>query len=155
LAGALLQGVAVLSVLAVVAWLLAFGSGSKHAASQPYFVVGLGAAVFAAMVSVWLSGRIAASRTAKAGGDAALTARLEGLRLQGLMAAGFGAKLVVMTAGVFLLRAIPIRAHDVAADVKFVDIVSFAVTFAAASLVLQLITATAIARSLRRRAQAT
>ena len=158
-AGALVRalglGVVALAVLAVPAWLLCFRSGADWALSQPYFVVGLGAAVFAAIISVWLNGRIAAHRTAKAGGDAALTARLEGLRLQGLLAAGFGAKLVVVTVGVVAGRAFPLRLNEVASDVKFVDIVSFAVTFAAASLVMQLITATSIARSLRRRVRAT
>ena len=152
---ALSVGVGVLTVLAVPVWLLCFQGEARLTASQPYFVVGLGAAVFAAMISVWLNGRITARRTAAAGGDAALTARLEGLRLQGLMAAGFGAKLVVLVAGVFLLRATPLRRNDVAADVKFADLASFAVTFAGASLVMQLITAASIARSLRRKTRTT
>jgi hypothetical protein len=80
-----------------------------------------------------------------------LDARLEGLRLQGLMAAAFGAKLLVLTVGVFALRAFPLRVNEVAADVKFVDLTSFAVSFAGASLIMQLITATSIASSLRRR----
>lgn len=146
-------GVLALAVIAVPTWLLVFRGEADLAASQPYFVVGLGAAVFAAIISVWLNGLITARRTAAAGGDAALTARLEGLRLQGLMAAAFGAKLVVLTVGVFALRAFPLRLDEVAADVKFVDLVSFAVTFAGASLVMQLITAASIASSLRRRAR--
>jgi len=144
-------GLAALAVLGLPTWLIAFRAEQQLAASQPYFIVGLGAAVFAAIISVWLSGMITARRTAAAGGDAALTARLEGLRLQGLMAAGFGAKLIVLTIGVFALRAFPLRLNEVAADVKFVDLLSFAVTFAGASLVMQLITAASIARSLRRR----
>lgn len=151
---ALGSSLAVLLVLGLPTWFLLFRDGGEFANSAPYFTVGLGAAVFAALISVWLSGRITARRTAAAGGDAAMTARLEGLRLQGLMAAGFGAKLVVLTIGVFALRAFPLRINEVAADVKFVDLLSFAVTFAGASLVMQLITAASLARSLQRRTTA-
>ena len=72
-----------------------------------------------------------------------------------MVAAGFGAKLVVLVAGVFLLRATPLRLNEVAADVKFADLASFAVTFAGAALVMQLITAASIARSLRRKTRTT
>lgn len=144
-------GVIAILLVGVPVGFLVYGSERELAASQPYFVVGLGAAIFAAIISVWLSGRITAKRTASAGGDAALTARLEGLRLQGLMAAGFGAKLLVLVIGVFALRAFPLRVGEVATDVKFVDLVSFAVSLAGASLVMQLITATSMANSLRRR----
>ncbi len=153
LARALGSGLLVLAVPAVLTWLLVFRGEAKLSGSQPYFMVGLGAAVFAAIISVWLNGLLTARRTAAVGGDAALTAQLEGLRLQGLMAAAFGAKLVVLTIGVFALRAFPLRIDEVAADVKFVDLTSFAVTFAGASLVLQVTTAASIARSLRRRAR--
>ncbi|MGK0201791.1 MAG: hypothetical protein ACI9S9_000853 [Planctomycetota bacterium] len=148
---ALTLGVIAILVIGVPVGLLVFGADCELAASQPYFVTGLGAAIFAAIISVWLNGRITKKRTAAAGGDAALTARLEGLRLQGLMAAAFGAKLLVLTIGVFALRAFPLRPGEVATDVKFVDLTSFAVSFAGASLVMQLITATSISNSLRRR----
>jgi hypothetical protein len=46
---------------------------------------------------------------------------------------------------VFLLRALPLREGGV----KFTDTATFAVTFVAASLVLQLVTAASISRSLR------
>ena len=144
-------GVIAILLVGVPVGFLVYGSECELAASQPYFVVGLGAAIFAAIISVWLSGRITPKRTASAGGDAALTARLEGLRMQGLMAAGFGAKLLVLVIGVFALRAFPLRVGEVATDVKFVDLVSFAVSLAGASLVMQLITATSMANSLRRR----
>ena len=147
-------GLIALLVIGVPVALLVFGADCELASSQPYFLVGLGAALFAAVFSVWLNGRITAKRTAAAGGDAALTARLEGMRLQGLMAAAFGAKLLVLVIGVFALRAFPLRVGEVASDVKFVDLTSFAVSFAGASLVMQLITATSIANSLRRRAEA-
>lgn len=148
---ALALGVLAIVVVGVPVGMLVYGTGTELAASQPYFAVGLGAAVFAAIISVWLNGCITRKRTAAAGGDAALDARLEGLRLQGLMAAAFGAKLLVLTVGVFALRAFPLRVNEVAADVKFVDLTSFAVSFAGASLIMQLITATSIASSLRRR----
>ena len=113
----------------------------------------MAAAISTAIISVWLSNRISANRSAAAGGDAALNARLEALRLQGLMAAGFGAKLIMLVIGVFTLRAFPLRLGEVASDVKFVDLVSFAVTFAGAALVMQMISAVSIANTLRRRAE--
>ena len=148
-------GVGVLALIAT-GWpvsYLVFGAGSDLSASLPYFITGIAAAIATAIISVWLSGRISANRTAAAGGDAALNARLEGLRLQGLMAAGFGAKLIMLVIGVFALRSFPLRLGELASDVKFVDLVSFAVTFAGAALVMQMITAVSIANTLRRRAE--
>lgn len=126
--------------------------GGELGGAWPYFVVGLGAAGFAAMFAVWLHGRIANGTPSGARPDA----RLEGVRLQALLAAAFGVKLAVLAVGVFVLLQVPLRAVSdgdggAAATVKFTDIATFAVSFAGASLVCQLATAAALARSLRRR----
>lgn len=131
----------------------AAGSTSELDAAWPYFGVGLAAAAFAAMLAVWLHGRIANGRALP---GAPLDGRIEGMRLQALLAAAFGAKLAVLAAGVFVLLQVPLRAaaggDDAgAATVKFTDIATFGVSFAGASLVCQLATAAALANSLRRR----
>ena len=147
---ALALGVAAIAVPGAVVGALVFTGDGALAAAAPYYAVGLGAAVFAAMFTVWLHGRLASAGSGGTGADMRLAARVQALRFQGLLAAAFGVKLVVLVAGVFVLRAVPLREGGV----KFTDTATFAVTFVAASLVLQLATAASISKSLRDRGRA-
>lgn len=111
--------------------------------SLPYFVTGYAAAVFAAMIGVWLHGRFLDGRRVAALGAAfASDPRLQASRLQSLLAAAFGGKLFVLIVGVFGLRQ---------AGAKFADITTFAVTFAGASLLCQLATAGFLSRAVQLR----
>lgn len=116
---------------------LAWWSGLVPTASAPFGALGAMAALGAAMVAVWLHGRFLSGRGAERfAGDG----RLLAAHLQGLLAAAFAVKLLVLIAVVFALRQ---------QGVKFDDIATFAVTFAAASLLCQVTTAACLARSIR------
>ena len=140
-------GVLALAAVASLAGFVLF-SGSVVAADSSavadtfqHYMLGLCAAVFAAMFTLWLHGRLA-SRPSLGGLE--LDGKLEGQRLQALLAAGFGVKLLVLVVGVLLVRSFPLNSGDV----KFAQIATFAITFAGAALVLQFVTAVSISRSL-------
>lgn len=146
---ALMVAVAVVVVAATLAGLLVFGGDAFAPASAlPYFVAGVLGAVVAMTGTVWLHGRFAA--TPVPGGDPGRAAYVATSRLQSLLAAAFGVKLAVVVLGVLALKQFPLTSEPT----KFIDIATFAVTFAGASLLCQLGTALVLARTLRRRSAA-
>lgn len=125
--------------------LLFSGSDPLPASTLPYFVAGLGAAGFAAMFTIVVHGRFAAAKV-PAGTDPARVAVLVTGKLQTLLAMAFGVQLFVLVVGVLFLKRFPL----VEGGTKFSETATFAVTFAAATLLCQLATAGVLARSLRR-----
>ena len=129
----------VVGVAAAVVGGLVFGLGWLPGSALPYYMLGIGAALFAGMLALWLHGRLLDPRAAMPyAGDGRLMAG----RMQSLLAAAFGVKLVVLTIGVFALRQ---------SGAKFADTTTFAVTFAGGALLCQLATAAFLARTLRHR----
>jgi hypothetical protein len=146
---AMMQAFALLAVVGSGLGALLFGGGNLLAASDlPYFVVGLGAAAFAAMFTVWVHGRFAAtpSPAIAPNGNPANAGHLITARLQSLLAAAFGVKLIVLVLAVLALKQFPLGEETA----KFSELTTFAVTFAGAALLCQLATAFALARTLRR-----
>lgn len=145
----MVQALILLSVVGAGLGALLFGGGNLLAATDlPYYVVGLGAAAFAALFTVWVHGRFAAtpSPTPSPNGNPSNTAHLITARLQSLLAAAFGVKLIVLVLAVLALKQFPLGAETA----KFSELTTFAVTFAGGALLCQLATAFALARTLRR-----
>lgn len=139
LARALGVALLVVGATATVVGALVFGLGALTSDALPYYGLGIGAALFAGMLALWLHGRLLDPRaTIPYAGDGRLMAG----RMQSLLAAAFGVKLVVLTIGVFSLRQ---------SGAKFADTTTFAVTFAGGALLCQLATAAFLARTLRHR----
>jgi len=106
--------------------------------------LGAGAALASGAAATAVHALLLRDRTAAPGSVPAATAgRLHAMRMQAALGIGFLAKLAGLGIGVGAL---------VAADVKFTAIASFAVAFAAASLVFQLCTALSLARAASGRA---
>ncbi len=123
--------VAVVAGLTVVAGVLP--------ADAPVFVAaGAGAAALAGGLAVLFHGRFLDRRaTAHLRNDGPLLAG----RLQSLLAAAFGLKLLVLVIGVLTLRGL---------GVKFEQLAAFAIAFAAASLLCQIVAAGYLVRALSR-----
>ena len=142
---ALLVAVTLVTVVGLGLGLLLFGGDALLPKDAlPFYIAGLTAAGFAAMLTVWLHGRFAA--TPAPTGDPARTGHLITARLQSLLAAAFGVKLVVLVLGVLIIKQFPLGEEPA----KFSQLATFAVTFAGAALLCQLGTAFALARTLRR-----
>lgn len=132
---ALLRGAATVGALAAVAW----ATDVAPAGAEPFVALGACAALAATGIALVLHGRILDRRfAARMANDAQLIAG----RLQGLLAIGLLVKLFVLTAGVLWLRA---------GGVKFAATATFAVAFAAASLVCQVTAAGSLVRTMSRR----
>lgn len=115
---------AALAVVVVVA--LGAALGLAPAEAGEYLFAGGAAAIAAAAVALAVHGRFLGTRSQVAGGgDAALVAT----RLQALLGAAFAVKLFVVVVAVFLLQRL---------GTKFECTATFAVTFAAASIVGQI-----------------
>lgn len=132
---ALLRGALAVGLLAVGAW----ATGALPPASHPFLALGAGAALAATGLAVVLHSRILDRRFAA---SMAHDPRLIAGRLQGLLAVGLLLKLFAVTLGVLWLRAV---------GVKFEAVATFAVAFAAASLVCQVTAAGSLVRSTARR----
>ncbi|MBX3463816.1 MAG: hypothetical protein KF830_11655 [Planctomycetes bacterium] len=132
-------GVGVLTAAVLLAW----SAGLLPAATTSYAVLGVGAAVGAGVLALAAHRRILARAT----GPYAQDGRLLAGRLQGLLGAAFAAKLAVLVLGMLYVNRV-LAAEAAAA--KFAATASFAIAFAAASLVLQLGTAGYVARALGR-----
>lgn len=144
---ALAQSLVLVAVVGAALGALLFGGDNLLAASDlPYYGAGLGAAAFAAILAVWIHGRFAATPAPSSSADPAHTAHLITSRLQSLLAAAFGVKLVVLVLAVVVLKQFPLGEETA----KFSELTTFAVTFAGAALLAQLATAFALARTLRR-----
>lgn len=130
---ALAAGVGVAGAAFALAWLVgAFPEGATWFAA-----VGALAAVGAALVAVFLHGRfLSRDATRRFGGDGRLLAG----HLQSLLAAAFAVKLAFVVLGVLVLRQ---------QGVKFTELATFAVTFAAVSLLCQMATAGFLARAIQ------
>lgn len=127
------------SGVVMLAFALAWVAGAFPAGTSVFAGFGLLAAVGAAMVAVWLHGRFLAGRTAQQlVGDGRLLAG----HLQSLLAAAFAVKLAVLVVAFLVLRQ---------QGVKFSELATFAITFAAASLLCQLATAGYLARAVQSR----
>ncbi len=127
-----LGGAVVFAAFGVAWWI-----GVVPPASASFGALGAVAAIVAAIVAVWLHGRFLSGRGAERfAGDGRLLAG----HLQGLLAAAFAVKLLVLVVAVFALRQ---------QGVKFDDVATFAVTFAGASLLCQVTTAACLARAVR------
>lgn len=122
--------------------------------ARPYYLIGLAAAGFAAVFTIWVHGRFAAARAPIGQGMGGQGMNGQGAgalvagRLQSLLAAAFGVKLFVLVVGVLALKRFPIGAEPP----KFLETATFAVSFAGAALLCQLVTALLLARALTRRA---
>jgi hypothetical protein len=134
LLGPLARGAVVVAALA----LAVRATGAAPAGSDPYVALGAGAALLATGIALVLHGRIMDRRFAA---GMANDPRLIAGRLQGLLAVGLLLKLFTVTVGVLWLRA---------AGVKFGEVATFGVAFAAASLVCQLTAAGSLVRSASR-----
>lgn len=122
-------------VLAVAALVGAtWVSGAVAPADMPWVAGGAGLAVLGAALALLVHRRFVAAQAAQFGNDP----RLLSMRLQGLLGLGFGIKVALVVVAVLVLRG---------NDVKFPQLAAFAVAFAAASLVAQLLLATALLRS--------
>lgn len=110
-------------------------------ASLRYVAGGVAAAVLALALALRFHGRLLQRAANAAGGmlatDRKLAARLEGGRLQALLAAAFVLKLLALVVGVLVLRT---------NGVKFSDVAAFAIAFAAASLICQVVAAGSLVR---------
>lgn len=123
----------------MLAFALAWVAGAIPAGNAVFAAFGVLAAVGAAMVAVWLHGRFLAGRTARQlAGDGRLLAG----HLQSLLAAAFAVKIAVLVVAFLLLRQ---------QGVKFSELATFAITYAAASLLCQLATAGYLARAVQPR----
>ena len=141
---ALTFGLLAIVVAGAVGWAVLFWGGAGASDIRPaFYMLGLGGAAFAGIMTVWLHGRLASLQS---GQGAAVTGRLVAARMQALLASGFAVKLGVLVVGFFGLRRITIGG----VPTKFTDVATFAVTFAAAALLCQLTTAALMARSMRR-----
>lgn len=135
LAKALGVGIGVVMFAFAIVWV----AGVLPAGDAAFATFGVLAALGAAVVVVWLHGRFLGGRTAhRLAGDGRLLAG----HLQGLLAAAFGAKLAVLVVAFLVLRQ---------QGVKFSELATFAITFAAASLLCQLVTAGYLARAIQPR----
>jgi len=105
--------------------------------SLRYVVGGVGAAILALAIALRFHGRLLRRAGSAAVADPKLAARLEGGRLQALLAAAFVLKLLALIVGVLVLRA---------NGVKFSDVAAFAIAFAAASLICQVVAAGSLVR---------
>lgn len=126
-----------LLVLAFAA--LAWGSGLVNGDVTGSYLFGIGSALAAAMVAVWLHGRFLDPKTTA---PFARDGRLVASRLQSLLAAAFGVKLAMLVLGLVALRQ---------SGVKFPGIATFGISFAGASLVCQVATAWYLSRAIHRR----
>lgn len=122
------------AVVTVVAWLV-WRSGVVVADSGDLVAWGVFAAVGASAAALLLHVRILAMRPGTGGSDGALLAA----RLQGLLGAAFLMKLVVVAIAVLSMRQ---------AGAKFETIAIFAITFAVASIIGQVISASLVARAI-------
>jgi hypothetical protein len=135
----LLRGAVAVGTLAAGVWV----TGALSPATQPFMVLGAGAALGATGLAVALHSRVLDRRfAASMGHDPKLIAG----RLQGLLAVGMLLKLLTVTVGVLWLRS---------AGVKFDAVATFAVAFAAAALVCQVVAAGSLVRSTARRGAVT
>jgi hypothetical protein len=115
--------------------------GAAAAPGAGFYLAGVGTAALACLLALVLHGRFLDPR---AQGPFARDAQLLAARLQGLLAAAFGAKLGVLVVAFFVLRQL---------GTKFADLATFCVTFAGGALLCQIVTAAVLARSLQARAQ--
>ncbi len=135
-------GALLTTALATAVWLVAHAAlDLLPSESLPYYGAGLGAALFAAMLALWIHGRFLDRRPQPFANDG----RLMASRLQSLLAAAFGAKLGVLLLAVFALRV---------DGVKFAAMATFCITFAAVALVSQLAIAGYVARAMTKRSRA-
>lgn len=125
------SGIVVAALLTAAAALMVPGS------LLPWLWLGLGAAVLVSALVMLLHGRALAIADADA--------RLASMRLQSLLGLGFAAKLAGLGAGVGLLWWF---------GLKFEALAAFALTFVATAMVIQLVAAAVLARTLARRAAA-
>lgn len=136
----LLSAFARAAMLVVLLGTMAWGLGFVAADRVGMLALGLGAALFASGAAVLLKGGFLGDRAmATMHGDG----RLLAARLQSILAAGLGLKLVTVTLGVLWLRS---------QQMKFEMVTTFAVAFAAAALVCQVTVAGILWRALSRRA---
>ncbi len=136
----LLSAFARAAMLVVLLGTMAWGLGFVAADRVGMLALGLGAALFASGAAVLLKGGFLGDRAmATMHGDG----RLLAARLQSILAAGLGLKLVTVTLGVLWLRS---------QQMKFELVTTFAVAFAAAALVCQVTVAGILWRALSRRA---
>jgi hypothetical protein len=105
--------------------------------SLRYVAGGVVSAVLALALALRFHGRLLQRAAGAVVADPKLAARLEGGRLQALLAAAFVLKLLALLAGVLVLRA---------NGVKFSDLAAFAIAFAAASLICQVVAAGSLVR---------
>jgi hypothetical protein len=137
------RGAGVVVGLAAGVGLLLFGPLSLLAGeAAPFYASGVGLALLAGMLALFLHGRFLDPRTTA---PFARDARLLAGRLQGLLAAAFAAKLGVLALAFFALRQF---------GAKFADTAVLCIAFAACALVYQLVTACFLARALQPRAAA-
>jgi hypothetical protein len=135
----LLSAYARAAMLVVLLGTMAWGLGFVAADRLGMLALGVGAALFASGAAVLLKGGFLGDRAmATMHGDG----RLLAARLQSILAAGLGLKLVTVTLGVLLLRS---------QQMKFELVTTFAVAFAAAALVCQVTVAGILWRALSRR----
>ncbi|MBL8736816.1 MAG: hypothetical protein JNL12_10345 [Planctomycetes bacterium] len=138
LLGAYLRSATLVLALLALAWLL----GLVPADAEGFALLGVAAALVASGAAVLLKGGFLGDRAmASLHGDGRLLAS----RLQGILAAGLVLKLAVVTIGVLALRT---------QQLKFELVTTFAVAFAAASLVGQVTVAGIVWRALSRRRDA-
>lgn len=137
------RGAGVVVGLAAGVGLLLFGPFALLAGdASPFYASGVGLALLAGMLALFVHGRFLDPRTTA---PFARDARLLGGRLQGLLAAAFAAKLGVLVLAFVALRQL---------GAKFADIAVLCIAFAAYALVYQLVTACFLARALQPRAAA-
>jgi hypothetical protein len=140
LVGALWRGAMIVVGTAAVVGGLLFGPlAALPGEAVVYYAGGTGLALFAGMLALVLHGRFLDPRaTAPFAGDARLLAG----RLQGLLAAAFAAKLVVLVVAFLVLRQL---------GAKFADTATFCITFAGGALMYQVVTAVLLARAVQPR----
>src|SRR5690606_39121939 len=120
------------------AWL----AGAVDAERLPFVALGAVLAVATAAGALFAHRRVFDRRATAALGD---DARMQAMRLQSLLGAGFAAKLAVLALVVLLMRA---------GGLKFPQMAAFAVAFAGASLLAQLTLTGCLVRGLARPAAA-
>lgn len=132
---ALVRAVVVVVPVAAVVGGAAAALALLPAGSLPYYAGGVALALVACMLALVLHGRFLDPRTTA---PFAKDGRLVAARLQSLLAAAFAVKLAGLVLAVLVLRQL---------GTKFADTATFAVTFAAAALLCQVVTALVLARA--------
>lgn len=131
LLSALCKAAVLVGVLIAATWM----SGAVAEHDLPWVGYGAVLALLGAALALLVHRRIFDARASQQLGD---NAKLQSMRLQGLLGLGFGIKITLVVIAVLVLRG---------NDVKFPQLAAFAVAFAGASLVAQLVLASALVRS--------